>query len=169
SPAAAATFFISIPPRRTPGAAFDIAIQVYDQFQNTATGYRGTVHFTSSDGRASLPADYTFTSGDAGRHVFRNAAILLTQGTQTVTATDTVSNSITGTRSIIIGPEAACFPTSPTYNADSNPYAIAAGDFRHNGKTDIAVVNFNSSDVSVFLGNGNGTFQPAVNYSVGAT
>src|SRR5579859_3087775 len=167
SPAAAATFFVSVPARRTPGSAFDIGVQVNDQFQNIATGYRGTVHFTSSDGRASLPADYTFTSGDAGRHVFRNAGILLTQGTQTVTARDTGNNSVTGTGSILIGPEAACFPSSPTYNADNNPYAIAAGDFRHNGKTDVAVVNFSSNDVSVFLGNGDGTFQPAVNYAVG--
>ncbi|HZR28001.1 MAG TPA: FG-GAP-like repeat-containing protein [Terriglobales bacterium] len=169
TPAAAAMFFVSIPARRTPGAAFDIAMQVYDPFQNTATGYRGTVHFTSSDGRASLPADYTFTSGDAGRHVFRNAATLLAQGTQTVTARDTVNNSITSTRSILIGPEAACFPSAPTYTADSNPYAIAGGDFRHIGKTDVAVVNINSGDVSVFLSNGDGSFQPAVNYPVGRT
>jgi hypothetical protein len=171
NPAAGATFSVSTPARRTPGSAFDIGVQVYDAFQNTATGYRGTVHFTSSDPRASLPADYTFSGGDAGRHVFRNAASLLTQGMQTITATDTVSNSITGTHNILIGPEAACFSAAPSspYTADQNPYAIAAGDFRHNGKKDIAVVNFNSSDVSVFLSNGDGTFQSAAPYTVGKT
>src|SRR5260370_37954621 len=44
---------------------------------------------------------------------------------------------------------------------------MPAGDFRHNGKTDVAVVNFSSNDVSVSLGNGDGIFQPAVNYAVG--
>ncbi len=167
NPAPAATFSVSLPARRTPGSAFDITVRVFDQFQNTASGYRGTVHLTNSDGRASLPADYTFTSSDAGKHKFSNGGALLTQGTQTVTATDLGNNSLTGTGSILIGPEAACFPSSPTYNADSNPYAIAAGDFRHNGKTDVAVVNFSSNDVSVSLGNGDGIFQPAVNYAVG--
>ena len=60
------------------------------------TGYTGTVHFTSSDGPAVLPANYTFTGGDAGTHVF--SVTLKTAGTQSITATDTVTGSITGTR-----------------------------------------------------------------------
>src|SRR5262245_53450389 len=32
--------------------------------------YTGTVHFTSTDGAATLPDDYTFTAADRGRHVF---------------------------------------------------------------------------------------------------
>jgi len=31
-----------------------------DAYGNLATKYTGTVHFTSSDGSATLPADYTF-------------------------------------------------------------------------------------------------------------
>jgi hypothetical protein len=34
------------------------------------TNYRGTVHFTSSDPQAVLPADYTFTAADGGIHNF---------------------------------------------------------------------------------------------------
>ena len=37
-----------------------------DQFNNTATGYSGTVHFTSSDGQAVLPSDSTLTNGAVG-------------------------------------------------------------------------------------------------------
>ena len=65
-----------------------------DAFGNTATGYTGTVHFTSSDAQATLPADYTFTAGDTGVHTF--TATLKTAGTQSLTATDTVDSSITG-------------------------------------------------------------------------
>src|SRR5579864_800260 len=36
----------------------------------TLTGYTGTVHFTSSDAQAVLPADYTFVPSDAGSHQF---------------------------------------------------------------------------------------------------
>jgi len=67
----------------------------------------------------------------------------------------------------LIAPPAGCLPSMTSYNADANPYAIAAGDFRHNGKKDLVVVNYSSNDVSVFLGNGDGTFQAAVNYPVG--
>ena len=67
-----------------------------DAFGNVATGYTGTVHFTSSDGAATLPADYTFTGGDNGVHTL--SVTLKTAGSQTVTATDTVTGSITGTQ-----------------------------------------------------------------------
>jgi uncharacterized protein (TIGR03437 family) len=51
--------------------------------------------------------------------------------------------------------------------ADMNPVALATGDFNGDGRLDIAVANFAGGDVSVLLGNGDGTFQAAVNYTVG--
>ena len=44
---------------------------------------------------------------------------------------------------------------------------MAVGDFNGDGKADLAVANYNSNNVSVLLGNGNGTFQAAVNYGAG--
>ena len=41
------------------------------------------------------------------------------------------------------------------------------GDFNGDGRTDLAVANSGSNDVSVLLGNGDGTFQPQVTYAVG--
>ena len=43
----------------------------------------------------------------------------------------------------------------------ANPFAIVAGDFG-NGHIDLAVADANSNDVSVLIGNGDGTFQPAI-------
>ena len=49
----------------------------------------------------------------------------------------------------------------------SGPDALVAGDFNGDGRTDLAVANDGSNDVSVLLGNGDGTFQPQVTYAVG--
>src|SRR6266849_3890267 len=45
-----------------------------------------------------------------------------------------------------------------------NPSSVATGDFNRDGKPDLAVTNYGSNSVSVLRGNGDGTFQPAVNY-----
>jgi uncharacterized repeat protein (TIGR01451 family) len=62
-------------------------------------GYKGTVHFTSSDPQAILPADYTFVPGsDAGAHVF--SFTFKTLGNQTITVVDTHSAGFTGTTTV---------------------------------------------------------------------
>jgi hypothetical protein len=53
-----------------------------------------------------------------------------------------------------------------TYVAGTSPQSIAAADFNGDGKTDLAVAD--SNGVSVLLGNGNGTFLPALSYTAGA-
>ena len=85
------------PSPTTAGGAHNVTVTAQDAFGNVATGYTGTVHFTSSDASAVLPANYTFTGGDAGTHVF--SVTLKTAGTQSITATDTVTGTITGTQS----------------------------------------------------------------------
>src|SRR5262249_33533996 len=76
-----------------------------DPYGNRATGYSGAVHFTSSDARAVLPGNYTFTAADTGLHTF--SAVLKTAGTQSLTATDTSKAAIAGTQSVTINPAAA--------------------------------------------------------------
>ena len=49
----------------------------------------------------------------------------------------------------------------------TGPIALVAGDFNGDGRTDLAVANYGSNDVSVLLGNGDGTFQNQVPYAVG--
>jgi hypothetical protein len=79
----------------TQGVAFTFTVTTLDAYGNVATGYTGTVHFTSSDAAASLPENFTFLSSDAGVETF--VAIFNTTGSQSLTATDTLTPSITGT------------------------------------------------------------------------
>src|SRR5207245_2738785 len=51
----------------------------------------------------------------------------------------------------------------------TNPQSVAAGDFNGDGGPDLAVANSGSSNVSVLLGNGDGTFQAARTFAAGTT
>ncbi|MFO0953222.1 MAG: hypothetical protein U0835_19115 [Isosphaeraceae bacterium] len=64
-----------------------------DAYGNTDTAYTGTVHFTSSDAAAVLPADTALVGGVANVSV-----TFMTVGTQTLTATD-AATGLTGTLS----------------------------------------------------------------------
>src|SRR5437016_7504819 len=63
-------FDVSAPASATAGSAFSATVTAKDAFNNTITGYTGTVHFTSSDGAAVLPSNYTFVGGDNGSKTF---------------------------------------------------------------------------------------------------
>ena len=106
-PAGAAQLVVSGYPSATnAGASHSLTVTATDASNNTATGYLGTVHFSSSDGATVLPPDYTFVAGDAGSHVFN--VTLNTAGSQSISATDTVTSSITGTQTgIVVGPAGA--------------------------------------------------------------
>jgi hypothetical protein len=94
--AAAAAYLRMLPAQNTvyPGQPFAMTVTAYDAFGNIATGYRGTVHFTSSDPAAGLPADYQFTAADNGVHTFTGFE-LNTPGDQTITVTDTLDPALT--------------------------------------------------------------------------
>ena len=89
-------FSVVAPSTAQSGTAFGFRVRALDASNKVATGYGEAVHFTSTDGQAGLPANSTLTNG-AGDF----SAILQTAGSQTLTATDLVTASITGTSSSI--------------------------------------------------------------------
>jgi large repetitive protein len=88
---------ISAPGTAIPNTSFSIIVTALTASNTTATSYAGAVHFTSSDGSAVLPANSALTSG-----VGAFSVTLKTGGNQTVTATDTVTGSISGTSGTIV-------------------------------------------------------------------
>ena len=49
------------------------------------------------------------------------------------------------------------------------PSGVVLADFDGDGNLDLAVANGGSANVSILLGKGDGTFQPAVNFDAGLT
>ncbi len=84
----------------TTGAPLSVTISERDAAHAVMTGYTGTIHIASSDGAASLPSTYTFTSADQGSHTF--SVTFGTTGNQSITATDSSTPAITGTASISV-------------------------------------------------------------------
>ncbi len=154
--AAAKTLTVATVTSWTAGASHSIAVKALDAYGNTATGYRGTIHFTSTDTHAVLPANYTFTAANNGTHTFSFAAVLKTAGTQWLTAKDTLTASIMGSRSTVVTPAAATHlsvATVASWTAGSaHSVVVKALDASGNTATGYrGTIHFTSSDAHAVL------------------
>ncbi len=153
------------PPTATPGAPFDVTVTAQDAFGNTVTGYTGTVHFTSTDASATLPADAALVSGTGSF-----SATLRTAGTHTITGTDTLVPGLAGTSDgIAVAAGAAtrlavAAPASATSGSAFDLTVTALDAFDNTATTYAGTVHFTSSDgtatlpADAVLANGTGTF-----------
>jgi len=94
NPAAASTLVVAGFPSAA-GVPFSITVTALDSYGNVATGYMGTIYFTSTDLTATLPPDTSFAGADHGVHTF-TGIVARKSGTQTITVTDMLFSSITG-------------------------------------------------------------------------
>jgi hypothetical protein len=104
-------FSVAPPATATAGSAISFTVTALDATNNTVGSYAGTVHFTSSDAQAVLPADSTLTSGSGAF-----SATFKTAGNQTLTATDNAVSSITGTSTGTVVSAAAASTTTVASN-----------------------------------------------------
>ncbi|CAF3234253.1 unnamed protein product, partial [Rotaria sp. Silwood2] len=81
-----------------------------------------------------------------------------------------VVNYGTSSIGILLGVNNGTFATSMEYftGYDSDPRSLAVGDFNNDDLQDIAVANFGTNNIGVFLGYGNGSFQSQNIYSTGS-
>lgn len=171
--AGASVVGFSVTGRATPiaGQATSVTVTARTANQQTATGYRGTVHFSSTGATRAppaLPADYTFVEADHGQHsfdvTFREAT------TQALTASDAADSRINGSMNFTVQagepakvvltgvPEAVAAGTASTLtvsvlDADDNPVPGFTGS-----------VAFSSSDAKAQLPPST-TFLPSENGS----
>jgi hypothetical protein len=145
-------FSVSAPATVQSGTAFKFTVAALDVANNVATGYAGSVHFSSTDGQAVLPANSTLTNG-----VESFSATLQSAGSQTITATDTVTASITGTSSSIdvnSGPATHFSVSAPTSARSGTAFSfiVTARDAANNLADSYAgTVHFSSTDAKAAL------------------
>jgi hypothetical protein len=148
----------------TTGTPLSFTVTALDALNNTATGYSGTVHFTSNDPQAALPHDSTLTSGTGTFSV-----TLKTSGSESITATDTATSSITsGPVLISVSGPATHFSVTTVTNATtrtSNVVSVIPLDASNNAAASyIGTFHFTSTDPNAILpadanGGGPGSFQ----------
>jgi Bacterial Ig-like domain (group 3)/FG-GAP-like repeat/FG-GAP repeat len=74
-----------------------------------------------------------------------------------------IANFNSSNVTVLLGNGSAGFKAAPgsPFNAGTNPYSVAVGDYNGDGIQDLATANYGSNDVTVLLGNGLGGFTVA--------
>jgi len=136
----------------------------------------GAIGVLLSNGDGTLQPAVTYSSGGTAAlsiaiaDVNGDGHLDLIATNQCLSATD-CSN---GTVAVLLGNGNGTFRAAATYLAGYNAVSVAVADLNGDGHPDLIVADgclsansCNNGAVSVLLGNGNGTFQPAVTYSSG--
>jgi hypothetical protein len=168
SPGAATQFSTTAVNGTAAGAAFNVTVKALDASNNVTTSYSGTVHFTSSDSQATLPANSTLTNGTG---TFSATLKTVGSGTQTVTATDAANASITGTSnpiSVSPGPPTAISLQAAAAETTGIAFSVTASaldTFGNVAASYTGTLHFTSSDAQATLPanstltSGTGSFQ----------
>jgi hypothetical protein len=147
----------------------NLSVTLEDQFGNIATGYTGTVKFSTSDAKATIIEPgigntalqgftYTFTAADAGVHNF--SVTMNSVGTQSITTTDTANATLSASEGNI-----QVVPVNLVVSGYPSPTAAGAGGWLTvtaedasgntvNGYTGTIV--FSSSDSQAMIRNSSG-------------
>jgi hypothetical protein len=93
-------FAVIVPSQSVAGAVLQMQVVAEDACDNVVTDFEGTVHFSSSDGQATIPFDFHFTVADQGVHTF--AAILRTAGWQSINVTLVGNDCVSGEGDVLV-------------------------------------------------------------------
>jgi hypothetical protein len=146
----ATQFSVSAPATATAGIAFSFTVTALDSSNNVVPSYSGTVHITSNDPQAALPANATLTNGTGTFQI-----TLKTANGETVTATDTATASITGSSSgtnVGPGPAMHLTITAPTAASTGIQFGITVTAYDAYGNVATGytgMVHFATTDTQV--------------------
>jgi hypothetical protein len=96
-----ATLHITAPSNAMAGLPFSVTVTATIG-QSPDRAINSPVQFTSSDRAAALPPIYYFTANDAGSHTFTNGVTLMTDGSQSVTATIIGASALNATANLTV-------------------------------------------------------------------
>ncbi len=174
TPDVATHFGLMMPPNVPTGATVNVGIVPLDANNNPVPTYVGTVNLTTSDSKGTLsvtsitfpfsPSASTPANGNATPPMF--TATFATAGTQSITATDSVNSSLTGSVSTnVVAPDVAThfglmLPSSvPTGSPVT--VGIVALDAKNNPVPNyMGTVNLSTSDTGAKLSATSVTFKP---------
>ena len=77
------------------------------------------------------------------------------------------ANSPTPTFNLTNTPDLVINYTTSSFSTGADPYCVAIGDFNGDGKADIATASATANNVSILLGNGDGSFGAKTDFAVG--
>lgn len=154
SPAIVTHFSITAPAHATASLNFPITVTALDSANRPVVAYTGTIQFTSSDSKATLPVNYTFTRDDKGAHTFNVS--MLTAAPETISVNNVGSGDITGTTSVIVNPALNVVGAAPgqaplvqVFNVDGSlRFSLMAFDPAFTGGVTTAVGDVNGDGVS---------------------
>ncbi len=172
---------------QTAGVPFDVTVTAQDHYGNIVTNYTGTVHLSTNNGNSpggtalSLPQDYTFTLADGGTYTFSSGVTLYNAGASSLTVTDTVYNTVTGTignitvnAGTVSADQSTVTASKSTVTADDNDNSIITVILRDiygnlvSGKTVTLSQGSGSSEISTSsaVSGTDGTVTYAVNTTI---
>jgi hypothetical protein len=123
-------FTVTAPATAAQSVPFNVIVAAKNADNSTATNYRGTIHFTSSDPPATLPADYSFTNVDAGTKTFPAGVTLqdVFHNPTTITASDALAPFETGSTIVTVACSGVCqAPPGTPGGRDANPGPPSGG------------------------------------------
>ncbi len=86
------------------GKEFSFTVTAVDAEGLDVSDYTGSVQFSTTDSKATLPNDYTFTAEDLGQHQFTLAVKFLTPGDQILSVRDSSVSSLKGSSTTTVLP-----------------------------------------------------------------
>ena len=112
------------------------------------------IHFSSSDGQAVLPADYTFTAADQGKHTFQ--VVFKTTGAQALAVADSSNGSLKASANVTVATKAQAIVLSglsPSVVAGTQQIVIVAvtDSFGNPIPDYTGTIHFTSSDAQAIL------------------